>query len=63
MKKIDLHTHSRCSDGSQTPTEVVRSAKEAGLAAIALSDHDCITGVQEAMDAGKALGVEVIPAV
>lgn len=63
MKRIDLHTHSLCSDGAQAPTEVVRTAAEAGLAAIALSDHDCIDGVQEAMDAGKALGVEVIPAV
>ena len=63
MKRIDLHTHSLCSDGSQTPADVVRTAKEAGLTAIALSDHDCIDGVQEAMDAGKALGVEVIPAV
>jgi len=63
VKRIDLHTHSLCSDGAQVPTEVVRTAAEAGLAAIALSDHDCIDGVQEAMDAGKALGVEVIPAV
>ena len=63
MKRIDLHTHSLCSDGAQVPSEVVRTAADAGLAAIALSDHDCIDGVQEAMDAGKALGVEVIPAV
>ena len=63
MKRIDLHTHSLCSDGAQAPADVVRTAHAAGLAAIALSDHDCITGVQEAMDTGKALGVEVIPAV
>ncbi len=63
MKRIDLHTHSVCSDGAQTPTDVVRTAREAGLAAIALSDHDSIAGVQEAMDAGKMMGVEVIPAV
>ena len=63
MKRIDLHTHSLCSDGAQTPADVVRTAAAAGLSAIALSDHDCITGVQEAMDTGKALGVEVIPAV
>ena len=63
MKRIDLHTHSLCSDGAQTPAEVVRTAKEAGLSAIALSDHDCISGVQEAIDTGKKLGVEVIPAV
>ena len=63
MKRIDLHTHSLCSDGAQTPTDVVRTAYDAGLSAIALSDHDSIEGVQEAMDAGKALGIEVIPAV
>jgi len=63
VKRIDLHTHSLCSDGAQTPAEVVRTAKEAGLSAIALSDHDCICGVQEAIDTGKKLGVEVIPAV
>lgn len=63
MKTIDLHTHSLHSDGAQTPADVVKTAKAAGLSAIALSDHDCITGVQEAMDTGKALGVEVIPAV
>ncbi len=63
MKTIDLHTHSLCSDGAQTPADVVKTAAAAGLSAIALSDHDCITGVQEAMDAGNALGVEVIPAV
>ncbi len=63
MKRIDLHTHSICSDGAQTPTDVVRTAAQAGLAAIALSDHDTIEGVQEAMDAGRSMGVEVIPAV
>ena len=63
MKTIDLHTHSVCSDGAQNPADVVKTAKAAGLAAIALSDHDCITGVQEAIDTGNALGVEVIPTV
>ncbi len=63
MRRIDLHTHSLCSDGAQTPKDVVRTAYDAGLSAIALSDHDSIAGVQEAMDAGNALGIEVIPAV
>lgn len=63
MRRIDLHTHSLHSDGAQTPTDVVKTAAAAGLSAIALSDHDCIEGVQEAMDAGNRLGVEVIPAV
>jgi len=63
VRRIDLHTHSLHSDGAQTPTDVVKTAADAGLSAIALSDHDCIEGVQEAMDAGNRLGVEVIPAV
>lgn len=63
MKTIDLHTHSLKSDGAQTPADVVRTAYEAGLSAIALSDHDNIEGVPEAMAEGARLGIEVIPAV
>ncbi len=63
MKMIDLHTHSVCSDGADTPAEVVRRAHEAGLAAIALSDHDSVDGVEEAMAEGERLGVEIIPAI
>ena len=61
--RIDLHTHSLKSDGSQSPAEVVRSAKAAGLTAIALSDHDCIKGVKEAMEEGAKIGIEVVPAI
>ena len=64
MKKlIDLHTHSVCSDGSMTPRELVAHAKKEGIAAIALSDHDCLDGIRDAMDEGEKLGVEVIPAI
>ncbi|MBR3781479.1 MAG: PHP domain-containing protein [Clostridia bacterium] len=62
-KYIDLHTHSLKSDGSMTPAEVVEEAKRAGLAAIALTDHDSVDGVREAVEAGEKLGVEVIPAI
>lgn len=62
-KYIDLHTHSLMSDGSMTPAEVVREAKKAGLAAIALSDHDTVDGVKEAMTEGERIGVEVVPAI
>lgn len=60
---IDLHTHSLKSDGSMTPAEVVREAKRAGLAAIALSDHDTVDGIREAAAEGEKIGVEVIPAI
>ncbi len=63
MKRIDLHTHSLKSDGAQTPADVVRTAWQAGLSAMALADHDNIEGVPEAMAEGERLGIEVIPAV
>lgn len=63
MKYIDLHTHSIMSDGSMSPAEVVRHAKEAGLTAMALSDHDTVDGVEEAVEEGKRIGIEVVPAI
>jgi predicted metal-dependent phosphoesterase TrpH len=63
QKLIDLHTHSTASDGSYSPAEVVRLAKEGGLAAMALTDHDTVDGLPEAVAAGEELGVEVIPGV
>lgn len=53
MSFIDLHVHSNVSDGTLTPTEVVSCAIDAGLSAIALTDHDTIDGVQEAIDAAS----------
>ena len=63
MKLIDLHTHSTASDGSYSPAEVVRLAKEGGLTAVALTDHDTVDGLPEAVAAGDKFGVEVIPGV
>jgi predicted metal-dependent phosphoesterase TrpH len=63
MKRIDLHTHSLFSDGSMTPEELVLAAKEAGLSAIALTDHDTVAGLDRAIAAGQELGVEVVPGV
>lgn len=60
---IDLHVHSNISDGTLSPEEVVRLAKEQGLKAIALTDHDSLDGVPRCMEAGKALGIEVIPGI
>lgn len=58
--KIDLHTHSRVSDGTDTPTSLVRLAAQAGLDVIALTDHDSFGGIPEAMEAGKRIGVKVL---
>ena len=63
MVKVDLHLHSTCSDGIYPPAEVVRRAAEAGMAAIAIADHDNIDGIDEAQDAGQKLGVTVLSAV
>ena len=56
----DLHLHSTASDGTLAPAAVVRLGAEAGLAAIALTDHDTVAGVAEARAAGVTLGVKVI---
>ena len=61
--RYDLHTHSVRSDGHHTPAEVVAMAHEAGLAGLALTDHDTGAGIAEARAAGDALGVEVIPGI
>lgn len=61
--RIDLHVHSTASDGTLSPSEVVREAHARGLCAIALTDHDTMDGVAEALQAGMRLGVEVIPGV
>jgi predicted metal-dependent phosphoesterase TrpH len=60
---IDLHSHSTASDGSMAPAELAAYAAEKGLAAFALTDHDTIEGVEEAFEAGKRYGIEVIPGI
>lgn len=62
-KLIDLHTHSTASDGSMNPGELVRHAKASGLSAIALTDHDTVEGLQEALEEAEKVGIEVIPGV
>ncbi len=59
--KIDLHTHSTASDGTQPPAEVLRSAAEAGLDVVALTDHDTTSGWAEAAAAARAHGVMLVP--
>jgi 3',5'-nucleoside bisphosphate phosphatase len=63
MTFIDLHTHSNASDGTLPPGELVRLAKERGLRALALTDHDTIDGLARAVAAGQEVGIEVIPGV
>ncbi len=63
MRKIDLHTHSTASDGSCTPSEIVALAEKAGLAAVALTDHDTVSGLREFLERGRGSTVAVIPGV
>jgi predicted metal-dependent phosphoesterase TrpH len=60
---IDLHTHTTFSDGSQSPTELVEEAAARGLTAIAVTDHDTVDGLPQALAAGQRLGVEIVPGV
>lgn len=60
---IDFHTHSTCSDGTMTPTELVQHAKEKGLYAIALTDHDNTDGLAEASAEAERLGIRLVPGI
>ena len=59
--KADLHIHSSCSDGTDTPEAIVVKAKEYGIGAIAVTDHDSVDGVERAVAAGRKNGVQVVP--
>ncbi|NOU84975.1 PHP domain-containing protein [Paenibacillus sp. LMG 31460] len=61
--EADLHTHTTASDGTQSPAANVQMAFDAGLGAIAITDHDTVSGVAEALLAGRELGIEVVPGV
>jgi len=61
--RFDLQSHSTHSDGALPAAEVVQRAAEAGVELLALSDHDTISGVAEAIEAGQRCGVQVVPAV
>jgi predicted metal-dependent phosphoesterase TrpH len=60
---IDLHVHTTMSDGTLTPEEVVGLALETGLSAIAITDHDTVSGVATAQQRSKGTGVLIIPGV
>ncbi|OYX56132.1 MAG: phosphatase [Micrococcales bacterium 32-70-13] len=57
---IDLHTHSSVSDGTETPTQLIRAAIEAGLDTVAITDHDSTAGWDEALTAAAGSGLQVI---
>lgn len=60
---VDLHCHTTFSDGLLTPEQVVSRARELGLVAVGITDHDAIDGIEKAASCGRSLGVEVVPGV
>src|ERR1035438_3426042 len=61
--KADLHIHTNHSDGFYSPKEIILKAKEKSLDIISITDHDNLSGIKEAADAGKDVGIEVISGV
>ena len=60
MKLCDLHTHSYFSDGTYSPTEIVREAEKIGLSAVALCDHNTVEGIPELLSAGENSSVKTV---
>lgn len=60
---VDLHCHSTASDGTFAPADVVRLAKDSGLVALALTDHDTVAGLAEAAAAAREVGIEFLPGI
>lgn len=63
MLYADLHTHTTASDGTNAPAKNVQLAKQAGLTAVAITDHDTVAGLGEALEEGKRIGITVVPGV
>ncbi len=59
-KKIDLHMHTLYSDGVFSPIELIDKAKDVGLETVSITDHDNLSGIEEAVRYGKKIGVDVI---
>lgn len=60
---VDLHVHTTASDGTLTPSEVVELAHRRGLSVVAITDHDTVSGVAEALERAARIGLKVIPGV
>ena len=61
--RVDLHAHTTASDGDLTPSALVAAAADAGVAVLAITDHDTLAGLDEAIEAGAGLGVRVVPGI
>src|SRR4051812_1433933 len=63
MQFVDLHTHSTASDGTLSPRDLVLLAKDSGLSAIALTDHDAVAGIAEAQTTAAEVGIDFLPGI
>lgn len=64
MKKIDLHIHSiYSSDGEHSIESIIKLSKEKNMDIISITDHNCVAGVEEAINLGKVNGIKVIPGI
>lgn len=63
MDYVDLHTHTTASDGMNAPSKNVQLAMAAGLSAVAITDHDTVAGLEEAIAEGQRIGIAVVPGV
>lgn len=61
IKIADLHVHSRYSDGSMLPMEILEKAKRESIGLLAITDHDCLTGSKELMELAKGSDIRCIP--
>lgn len=62
-KMIDLHVHTTCSDGVYTPSQIIDRAQGIGLGAVAITDHDTVAGIDEALAHAEKIGMEVVPGI
>jgi predicted metal-dependent phosphoesterase TrpH len=63
VNRCDLHAHTTASDGTKSPTALVQLAAAEGLVGLAVTDHDTVDGIAEAMAEGDRAGIEVVPGV
>lgn len=61
--KADLHTHTTYSDGVLSPYEIIKKASQSGLEVLGITDHDSVNAIEDSIEIGKGIGVEIIPGV